>query len=116
MASQNVVPSDIVKSKGKSREQAGEQANRVEAQSAVAEQADHQSNSGDGQALGSHALQRGFLLSLRYRIELYPDRCGVLHDDGGGDVRSLDGQVIKIIRRSYAQNANKESIPNIGSG
>ncbi len=46
-------------------------------------------------------------------IQQDPDRSGVLHDDGGGDVRSLNGDVIEIVRDGYPKRAQNDAIGEI---
>src|SRR6185369_9482172 len=60
-AGQNVVTADVVKGEGKGRQQGGEQANRIEPQSAATKQANHQSNSCHRQTDRRDLLQGGFL-------------------------------------------------------
>ena len=78
--------------------------------------ADDQSDSGNRQCHRDHFLQRKLLLASCNYIEEYPHRRGVLHDDGGGDVSSLDRDVIEIIRDGDAKGAQNEAINEIARG
>ena len=92
---------DVVEGEGKRGQQGGDEAIGIEMErglGADAEHADDQRDSRDRQRDRRNFLQGKFLLSAGHHIKQDPDRRGVLHDDGGGDVRPLDGDVIKIVR------------------
>ena len=56
------------------------------------------------------------MLSARHDIKQNPDWRGVLHDDGDGDVRSLDRDVIKIVGDGDTEGAEQEAISEIAGG
>ena len=112
-AGQNVVSSDVVKGEGKGREQGGEHADGVEAQFAPADDADDQSDSGHCQSDRRDPLQRELLQPAGDGVDQHPDRSCVLHDDCGGDVRSLNRQIIEIVGRGHAQNADQEELTHV---
>ena len=107
---------DVVKGEGKGGQQGGEQADGVEAQSAATEHANHQGNSGDGQSDRCDLLQRGFLQPASDGVEQHPDRGGVLHDDRGGDVGPLNCQIVEVVGRGHAQNADQEELAEVTGG
>src|ERR1700690_1577681 len=82
----------------------------------AAEEADHQGDSGDGECDGDDFGDGGFFKSAGGHIDEDPDWRGVLHDDGGGDVGALDGDVIKIVRRGDTGEAEEEQASEIGEG
>ena len=81
-----------------------------------ADNADGQRDAGDGDSYGGDFLQREFLLSAGDHVQQHPDRRRVLHDDGDGHARSLNGNVIKIIRRGHAEHPEHQALDEIGRG
>ena len=78
-----------------------------------AQQVDDESDSGYGQSDGGNFLECELLLAAGDYVEQHPDGGRVLHDDGGGHVDALDGDVIKIVRNGDAQRAEKKAICEI---
>ena len=80
----------------------------------AADNADGERDSGDGHANRGHFLQREPLLSASDHVEQNPNRRGVLQDDGDGDARSLNRDVVEIIRGGDSQHAQDQALDEIG--
>ena len=76
-------------------------------------QIDDQRDSGNGQRNRGNLLRCEPLLAPRHHIEQHPHWRRVLHDDGGGNVGSLNRDVIEIIRDRYPERAQNEAVRQI---
>ncbi len=80
------------------------------------EDADNQGAPSNRQRHRNHFLQRKRLLAAGHDIEQHPHWRSVLHDDGGGDIRSLDRDVIEVIRDRHAERSQEKAISEIARG
>lgn len=79
-----------------------------------ADDSDGQSNPSNGDPYRGNFLQREFLLPASNHVQQNPHRRGILHDDCDGDARFLNGHVIEVIRRGYAEHSEHEALDQIG--
>jgi hypothetical protein len=63
----------------------------------AASRADDEGDAGDGEKDGGDFRDSGLFDTARGHIDQHPHGSGVLHDDGGGDVGALDGEVVEIV-------------------
>ena len=113
--------SDVVEGERERGQQSGDEAVGIEAKGLSAiwfcsDDADDERNASDRQRHGNHFLQRKLLLAAGHYVEQNPHRSGVLHDDGRGDVRSLNRDVIEVIRDRDAERTQKEAVSEIARG
>src|SRR2546421_5549902 len=111
---------DVVESERKRCEQRSQDTKLVETQGRSglpgSYNADRQRDSSDRHHDGSRFLQGEFLLSAGHHVEKYPHWRRILQDDGSGDVRFLNGQVIKIIGRGDSEDTQQQALNEIGPG
>jgi hypothetical protein len=109
------VSANVIKRKRKCREQRCYYAQRIQPEISRLYHADHHGDPSHCQSHGGYALQRRLLQSARNGIEQDPDWRRVLHDDRGGDICSLNCQIVEKIGRCHTQSSQQEDSTYIGA-
>jgi len=110
------VSGDVIEREGKCSEERGGDADGIHAKAAGADKAYGQRATDDGQCDGCGSAEGWPLRAARCGVEQHPDRRGVLQDDGGRDVRPLDGQVVEIVRGGDTENSKQEKPQQVAAG
>jgi len=107
------VPADVVKGKGKRRQQGGDDADGIRPESARSDHADHKCATSYRQPYSRDAVTRRLLESTRYHVEQHPHRRRILQDDCSSNIRLLNREVVEVIRGGDAEHSEQKTFPEV---